>query len=132
MKQIIRVSIVSFVLLLVTVVKYSQETKIVTIESSLPTIATGTTETAAAPTQKPISMAETVAGHNNPGDCWIIYQGQVYNITSYFGSHPGGDPLLAKYCGRDATTGFDTKEMAPGTPHSGAAKSILAGFLVKL
>lgn len=69
--------------------------------------------------------------HNTQGDCWIAYNGHIYDISSYFGSHPGGDSLLLKYCGKDATVGFNTKDMAPGKPHSGAALNMLSQFLIQ-
>lgn len=47
-----------------------------------------------------------VALHNTPDDCWIVVDGDVANITSFFGSHPGGDEALEQSCGKDATEGF--------------------------
>lgn len=69
--------------------------------------------------------------HNTKSDCWIIYQGRVYNITSYFGSHPGGDTIMLNYCGKDATLAFDTKNMSSPSPHSQGAQSMLLQFLVE-
>ena len=81
-----------------------------------------------APKKKPM---DELTLHNKKSDCWILYAGNVYNITSYFGSHPGGDAALVNYCGKDATAAFDTKDKNPPSPHSNNAKKLLSGFLVK-
>lgn len=47
-----------------------------------------------------------VAEHGTPQDCWAIVDGQVADVTSFFGVHPGGDDNLALACGKDATTIF--------------------------
>ena len=72
-----------------------------------------------------------LVNHNNPSDCWIAYRGHIYNITSYFGKHPGGDAALSRYCGQDATLGFDTKDTNPPNPHSVTAQSMLYGYLIQ-
>jgi len=58
---------------------------------------------------EPDFFAELPA-HNNKSSCWISYNGHVYDITTYFGKHPGGDAALAMYCGADATVAFNTKD----------------------
>lgn len=85
------------------------------------------------PTTAPIPQDafSQIKNHNSQKDCWIGYEGHAYNITSYFGQHPGGDAALLKYCGRDATSAFDSKDKSPAVPHSGAAKSLLQQFLVQ-
>ena len=40
-----------------------------------------------------LSIAD-VAKHNTAQDCYMEINGKVYDITSYFGSHPGGDSYL--------------------------------------
>ena len=70
-----------------------------------------------------VDLFSQVSQHNNSGDCWMIISGHIYNITSYFGSHPGGDGELAKYCGQDATSGF--------VKHSAVAVSMLQQFLIQ-
>ncbi|CAI2376756.1 unnamed protein product [Moneuplotes crassus] len=48
-----------------------------------------------------ITSAE-VKKHRKANDCWTIYDGKVYDITSYIASHPGGKKILAG-AGKDCT-----------------------------
>lgn len=34
--------------------------------------------------------AQEVATHSNSGDCWLIIEGQVWNLTEFAPKHPGG------------------------------------------
>jgi cytochrome b involved in lipid metabolism len=43
-----------------------------------------------------ISAAE-LAKHSDNSSCWILYDGQVYDITSYMPQHKTG---LSFYCGK--------------------------------
>lgn len=52
---------------------------------------------------------EEVARHNSRSDCWIIISGDVYDVTSFIGAHPGGPDILSAQCGKDATTAFETQ-----------------------
>ncbi|MGD0764801.1 MAG: cytochrome b5-like heme/steroid binding domain-containing protein [Dehalococcoidia bacterium] len=74
-----------------------------------------------------ISAAE-VAKHNSGGDCWLIINNKVYNVTSYLGSHPGGRGTITPYCGKEATHAFDTKDI--GVSHSQRAVSHLDSLYV--
>jgi cytochrome b involved in lipid metabolism len=38
---------------------------------------------------------EEVAKHKKADDCWTVWQGKVYDITSYIKSHPGGKKIMA-------------------------------------
>lgn len=67
-----------------------------------------------------------VAKHNKISDCWMIIGGNVYNLTGYASSHPGGGNNITDYCGADGTRAFDTKNQ--GAPHSGYAESLLANY----
>lgn len=51
---------------------------------------------------------EEIAMHNTREDCWTVINGSVADVTSFFGKHPGGDDNLAKACGVDATTMFES------------------------
>lgn len=49
---------------------------------------------------------EEVAQHDNQDDCRTVVNGQVADVTSFFGVHPGGDANLSRSCGIDATDLF--------------------------
>lgn len=53
--------------------------------------------------------AADVATHDNTNDCWIIVAGNVYNVTDFASSHPGGTEKILTNCGKDATTAFETQ-----------------------
>jgi len=85
------------------------------------------------PTQIPaqkISVFDQVLSHGSQSDCWMIIEGHVYDISSYFGSHPGGDQRLLDYCGKDATSAFQSKP-GSGADHSVAARSMLQSYLIE-
>ena len=35
-----------------------------------------------------------VAKHDTVGDCWMIINGKVYDVTPFVDEHPGGDILM--------------------------------------
>jgi cytochrome b involved in lipid metabolism len=45
-----------------------------------------------------VSEAELVS-HNKETDCWIAYQGNVYDVTDYVPIHPGGAAQIVPLCG---------------------------------
>jgi len=65
-----------------------------------------------------------VAAHSSSGDCWMIVNGKVYNVTTYLPYHPGGIAAILPYCGKDATAAFT------GLPHSQNANNLLASYYV--
>ena len=50
--------------------------------------------------------AEEVAQHTSTEDCWTIYKGRVYDITSYITVHPGGKKIMLGK-GKDCTNLFE-------------------------
>lgn len=78
---------------------------------------------------KTYTMTE-VAKHASQSDCWTAVRGGVYNLTSFFGQHPGGDKNLAKLCGIDGTSMFETKHGGSYRPEQELA-SLKIGVLVK-
>lgn len=75
-----------------------------------------------------LNLAE-VSKHNTISDCWFIFENNVYDITSYFGSHPGGDQTMISSCGTDATVAYNTKG-GRGKGHSVNADQDLEKYLL--
>lgn len=47
----------------------------------------------------PMISAVDLALHNTAADCWIAYEGNVYDVTDWLTKHPGGSAAIAQYCG---------------------------------
>ncbi|KAI1811261.1 FMN-dependent dehydrogenase [Poronia punctata] len=63
--------------------------------------------------EKLISAAE-VAKHTSAESCWVILYGNVYDVTDFLPSHPGGSSVIMQLAGRDATEEYDPVH-PPGT-----------------
>jgi len=50
-----------------------------------------------------IFTEEEVAEHCTKDSLWMIIKGNVYDITTYVSSHPGGERALLKFAGKDGT-----------------------------
>merc|ERR1712117_676709 len=50
---------------------------------------------------------EEVAKHNTKGDCWVVVNGEVLNVTNFLGDHPGGELAILTFAGKDATEEFN-------------------------
>ncbi|KAJ5773693.1 hypothetical protein N7457_008589 [Penicillium paradoxum] len=48
-----------------------------------------------------------VAEHNSKDSCWVIVHGKAYDVTEFLPEHPGGQKIILKYAGKDATAEFD-------------------------
>ena len=40
-------------------------------------------------------------------DIWVIIHGKVYDLTNFLPEHPGGQKIILKYAGKDATSAFE-------------------------
>lgn len=49
---------------------------------------------------------ETVALNNTPESCWAIIDDNVYDLTEWIDSHPGGASRIVGLCGTDGTSQF--------------------------
>jgi len=77
---------------------------------------------AAEPTPGTYTKTE-VAAHSNAGDCWLIVNGNVYDVTSYIPSHPGGRRRITDECGREVSSIF-------ASIHSNRAWDLLGGYRI--
>ncbi|KAI8089873.1 FMN-dependent dehydrogenase-domain-containing protein [Halteromyces radiatus] len=55
---------------------------------------------------KSISPQE-IASHNTKDDLWVVIHGKVYDLTEFLPNHPGGQKIILKYAGQDATDAFE-------------------------
>ncbi|MDO5627287.1 MAG: cytochrome b5-like heme/steroid binding domain-containing protein, partial [Mobilicoccus sp.] len=49
---------------------------------------------------------EQVARHGDAVSCWTVVEGDVYDVTTWIGRHPGGAANIEQLCGRDGTDTF--------------------------
>ena len=68
--------------------------------------------------------AALIAQHNTASDCWVTANNNVYNVTSYINSHPGGANNITKYCGQDIAAAFARQG------HSANASNIFASYKI--
>ncbi|KAM0276112.1 hypothetical protein ACHAQH_007086 [Verticillium albo-atrum] len=61
-----------------------------------------------------IFEADEVAKHNTTESCWVVLYGDVYDVTDFLSSHPGGTKIILKLAGKDATEEYDPVH-PPGT-----------------
>ena len=69
-----------------------------------------------------ITLTE-VAKHNTATDCWSVVNKNVYDLTSYVSSHPGGSAVIKAICGKDGSAAFSGQHGGAATP-----TSVLASF----
>merc|ERR1719282_1190232 len=50
---------------------------------------------------------EEVAKHTTKGDCWVVVNGEVLNVTNFRSEHPGGELAILTFAGRDASEEFN-------------------------
>merc|ERR1712137_293510 len=50
---------------------------------------------------------EEVAKHTTKGDCWVILNDKVSDVTNFLSQHPGGELAILTFAGKDATEEFD-------------------------
>jgi hypothetical protein len=86
---------------------------------------------AATPTPEPAKSAEAlytmakVRENNSASSCWSAINGNVYNLTQWISSHPGGASVIRGLCGTDGTSSFNARHRGQGNP-----TSTLAGYLL--
>ena len=50
---------------------------------------------------------DEVRRHVTENDLWVVFNGGVYDVSSFAKNHPGGLPILLKGAGRDMTRAFE-------------------------
>lgn len=53
--------------------------------------------------RRAVFSLEEVSRHDMADDCWLAYEGRVYDVTNYLPIHQGGDAIL-RWAGKDVTS----------------------------
>lgn len=67
-----------------------------------------------------------VQQHRSAESCWVILYGNVYDVTSFLPSHPGGSKIILQLAGTDATEEYDPIH-PPGTLEDSLPESAKLG-----
>ncbi len=59
-----------------------------------------------------------VAKHKTANDCWTTINGNVYDLTSFVNSHPGGVENIISICGIDGSSAFGNQHGGQRRPAS--------------
>jgi cytochrome b involved in lipid metabolism len=90
--------------------KHRCHKKVTSTTSSLPTVTPITPDPTPNPPPTPdptpnpppppsgISLS-TVSQHNSLSDCWVVFQSNVYDMTTWVNLHPGGSGVYTNLCG---------------------------------
>jgi hypothetical protein len=99
--------------------------------NSTPTPIPTATQAASTPAPEPVktqvalyTMAK-VRENNSATSCWSAINGNVYNLTKWISSHPGGASAISGLCGTDGTSSFNARHRGQGNPTSTLASYLL-------
>jgi L-lactate dehydrogenase (cytochrome) len=56
--------------------------------------------------ERKISIRE-LGTHNKASDAWILINGQIWDVTTFAPTHPGGSEIVLTYAGQDATKAYN-------------------------
>jgi L-lactate dehydrogenase (cytochrome) len=54
-----------------------------------------------------VLSGEEISKHNSKESCWVVIHGKAYDVTEFLPEHPGGQKIILKYAGKDATEEFE-------------------------
>lgn len=78
--------------------------------------------------EKTLLSVEDISKHDSPEDCWIVVDGNVWDLTEFAPNHPGGGDIIWRHAGRDATTSYSSIH-APSVLPSNLDRSKLKGIV---
>ena len=90
-----------------------------------PKASPASTPTAKATTEPAGYTMEKVRSNNSEASCWSVIDGNVYDLTKWISSHPGGKGNILSLCGKNGTAEFASKHRGDSNP-----QARLKGFLL--
>jgi cytochrome b involved in lipid metabolism len=73
-----------------------------------------------------------VAANNSAASCWSVIDDNVYNLTVWINSHPGGIGAILSLCGKDGTSAFKAQHENQSSPTARLASFKLGPLLAPL
>lgn len=67
---------------------------------------------------------EEVKKHSREDDCWLVVEGDVFDVTDFLDEHPGGFDIIISNTGKDATEDFNE------IGHSKSARELLSNYKI--
>jgi len=98
--------------------------------TSTPTVSPTPTPTATPSASTTGYTMTQVRSNNTAKSCWAVIDGNVYNLTTWINSHPGGAGAIVSLCGTDATSAFNSQHGNQGKP-AAKLESFRLGALTK-
>lgn len=103
---------------------------------ALPT-PSATTAASATPTPSPTLTTQTSVGftqaqveaNSSSAKCWSIINDNVYDLTKWIKSHPGGQTAITFICGKDGTDAFLAQHRGQPSPFSRLASFYIGPYL---
>jgi hypothetical protein len=85
------------------------------------------------PTPSPTPEVTTASGYtmakvkenNSATSCWSLINGNVYDLTKWINSHPGGSSAIKGICGRDGSSNFNGRHGGQSNPAENLAMYLL-------
>ena len=90
-----------------------------------PAATSASTPTSKATTEPAGYTMEKVRSNNSEASCWSVIDGNVYDLTKWISSHPGGKGNILSLCGKNGTAEFASKHRGDSNP-----QARLKGFLL--
>ena len=81
--------------------------------------------TAKATTEPAGYTMDKVRANNSEASCWSVIDGNVYDLTKWISSHPGGKGNILSLCGKNGTAEIASKHRGDSNP-----QARLKGFLL--
>ncbi|KRO31449.1 MAG: hypothetical protein ABR65_03830 [Actinobacteria bacterium BACL2 MAG-121220-bin52] len=68
---------------------------------------------------------DQVKANNTSASCWTVIDNNVYNLTNWISSHPGGAGAIRSLCGVDGTSSFKAQHANQSNPASRLSSYLL-------